>query len=312
MGYKRFNLKLRDGMLMNVNKWMVDESQPSKGVVQIAHGMAEWGIRYDYFAKALTRAGYIVYANDHRGHGLTASSKESIGYISDGDGFADMVEDMYELNSFIKNEHPSLPIALFGHSMGSFLCQRFIQIYGKEIQGVILSGSNGKQGIVLYLGIGIAYIEMKIMGRKHRSKLLNKLTFDSYNKAFTPNRTNFDWLSRDEKQVDIYIADPYCGGIFTSSFFYDFLKGLRHIKRDKSMKGIPKDLPIYILSGAMDPVGNFGKGIENLIKLYRDAGINQVSHIIYPESRHELLNEINKDEVIEDIIKWLDNTIIGY
>ena len=310
MSYSRFKFTAMDGVIINVHKWGLEEGQAIKGVVQISHGMAEWAYRYDYFAKALNREGYIVYANDHRGHGLTAPSMEDVGYISDNDGFFDKVEDMRELNQLIREEHPSLPVVLFGHSMGSFLSQRYIQLYGSDLVGVILSGSNGKQGPIINLGIALAYLEMKFKGRRHRSRLLDKLSFGSYNRAFPDNRTKFDWLSRDEKQVDRYIEDPYCGGIFTSSFFYDFLRGLKMITRRKNLEAVPKNLPIYIFSGSMDPVGGFGKGVEKLKEMYETHGLKEVSLVLYPEGRHEMLNEINRDEVIEDIVRWLDKILI--
>lgn len=310
MSYSRFKFTAMDGVIINVHKWGLEEGQAIKGVVQISHGMAEWAYRYDYFAKALNREGYIVYANDHRGHGLTAPSMEDVGYISDNDGFFDKVEDMRELNQLIREEHPSLPVVLFGHSMGSFLSQRYIQLYGSDLVGVILSGSNGKQGPIINLGIALAYLEMKFKGRRHRSRLLDKLSFGSYNRAFPDNRTKFDWLSRDEKLVDRYIEDPYCGGIFTSSFFYDFLRGLKMITRRKNLEAVPKNLPIYIFSGSMDPVGGFGKGVEKLKEMYETHGLKEVSLVLYPEGRHEMLNEINRDEVIEDIVRWLDKILI--
>lgn len=311
MNHESFNFTVRDGIDINVNTWEPERDTSPKGIVQIAHGMAEWAYRYDYFAKALNESGYIVYANDHRGHGLTASGEENIGYISDNDGFADMVEDMHELNRLIRQRHHDLPIVLFGHSMGSFLSQRFIQLYGKDIQGLILSGSNGKQSPIINIGIMMARMEMKTKGRKHRSKALDKLTFGDYNKAFAPNRTNSDWLTRDEEQVDRYIEDPYCGGIFTSSFFYDFLRGLKLITKKKNLKNIPKDLPIYIFSGSMDPVGFFGEGIKNLACMYNALDLEEVSYKLYPGGRHEMLNEINRDEVIDDVIAWLDENIEG-
>lgn len=310
MSYSRFKFTAMDGVIINVHKWGLEEGQAIKGVVQISHGMAEWAYRYDYFAKALNREGYIVYANDHRGHGLTAPSMEDVGYISDNDGFFDKVEDMRELNQLIREEHPSLPVVLFGHSMGSFLSQRYIQLYGSDLVGVILSGSNGKQGPIINLGIALAYLEMKFKGRRHRSRLLDKLSFGSYNRAFPDNRTKFDWLSRDEKLVDRYIEDPYCGGIFTSSFFYDFLRGLKMITRRKNLEAVSKNLPIYIFSGSMDPVGGFGKGVEKLKEMYETHGLKEVSLVLYPEGRHEMLNEINRDEVIEDIVRWLNKILI--
>ncbi|NLI61478.1 MAG: alpha/beta hydrolase [Clostridiales bacterium] len=307
MDYNRLNFTAQDGTIINVYKWGPQKDVPGRGIVQISHGMAEWAHRYDSFAKALNQAGYTVYANDHRGHGLTAPCIEDIGYIPNDDGFTHMVKDMYELNEFIRKDHLNLPIVLFGHSMGSFLSQRFIQLYGENIQGLILSGSNGKQGPVINLGIMLAYIEMKLKGRKHKSRLLNKLTFDSYNRPFAPNRTNFDWLSRDDRQVDLYIDDPYCGGVFTASFFYDFLKGLQLITRKRNLKAIPKDLPIFIFSGSMDPVGLFGKGVERLVDMYQSMGMTNLSYKIYPGGRHEMLNELNKEKVIEDIIVWMSS-----
>ncbi|HZJ57372.1 MAG TPA: alpha/beta hydrolase [Clostridia bacterium] len=306
MSYNRFDLIAGDGTVITVHKWGLEEGTIASGVVQIAHGMAEWAYRYDYFAKALNRGGYIVYANDHRGHGLTALKPDDIGYISDNDGFIDMVEDMRRLNILIQEEYPTLPIVLFGHSMGSFLSQRFIQLYGSDLSGVILSGSNGKQGPIINLGITLAYMEMKIRGRRHKSRLLDNLSFGTYNKAFAPNRTKFDWLSRDEEQVDRYMEDPYCGGIFTSSFFYDFLRGLKNITKMKNLKDVPKDLPIYIFSGSMDPVGGFSRGVERLVSMYKNLGLKRVSRKLYPKGRHEMLKEINKDEVIGDIIEWLN------
>lgn len=139
---------------------------------------------------------------------------------------------------------------------------------------------------------------------------MDKLSFGSYNRAFPDNRTKFDWLSRDEKQVDRYIEDPYCGGIFTSSFFYDFLRGLKMITRRKNLEAVSKNLPIYIFSGSMDPVGGFGKGVEKLKEMYETHGLKEVSLVLYPEGRHEMLNEINRDEVIEDIVRWLNKILI--
>ncbi|MFY9295541.1 MAG: alpha/beta hydrolase [Caldicoprobacterales bacterium] len=309
MGHQRFILPTKDNTPINVNKWDIDEGISPRGIVQISHGMAEWAYRYDSFARELNKVGFIVFANDHRGHGLTAPQKEEIGYIAADDGFSRMVEDMAELNEFIRKEYPDLPIVLFGHSMGSFLSQRFIQLYGTKIQGLILSGSNGKQSPIINFGILLAYIEMKTKGRRHRSQFLNKLTFEGYNRAFAPNRTGFDWLSRDDRQVDLYIEDPYCGGVFTASFFYDFLSGLKLITKKRSLKTIPKDLPVFIFSGSMDPVGLFGKGVENLVNMYKSIGMTNISYKIYPGGRHEMLNELNRDEVIEDIITWLNTSI---
>ncbi|MFU0800998.1 MAG: alpha/beta hydrolase [Xylanivirga thermophila] len=300
-----FNFKASDGLDIFVYKWSPDGDRQGKAVVQIAHGMAETAGRYESFAKSLTDDGYIVYANDHRGHGKTAKSLDEVGYIGP-DGFNRMVLDMKELTKFIRNvENPNFPLFLFGHSMGSFLSQRYISLYGKDIQGVILSGTSCNPGPIVNIGIRMAQKEMDKNGPKAKSPRLNDMSFGGYNKKFSPNRTDFDWLSRDENEVDKYIKDPYCGGIFTTSFYYDFLSGMKEIFKKENMGNVPKDLPIYIFGGDKDPVGKMGKGVPKLVKAYKGLGIKDVSYKLYKDGRHEMLNEINRDEVVRDILVWL-------
>lgn len=286
-------------------KWSPDEVREIKGVVQIAHGMAETAARYERLAEFLTNEGYMVYANDHRGHGKTAKAVENIGYIGK-DGFNWMIEDMKQLNDIIKKENPDKPVFLLGHSMGSMLSQGYITKYGDSIKGVILSGTAGKQGFLLELGVLIAKIEMKNKGEKWQSSLLNKLSFGSYNNSFKPTKTEFDWLSSDEKEVEKYINDPFCGTVFTSSFFYDFLKGFRYIHQQQNMAKIPKNLPIYIFAGDKDPVGNKCKTIKWLINEYKNLGIKDVEYKFYKDGRHEMLNEVNRDEVMKDLLNWIN------
>lgn len=309
-GVKRINFTLdsSDGLKINTYKWFIENSQ-SKGVIQISHGMAETVSRYEEFAKALAKRGYIVYGNDHRGHGLSSVDKDSLGFLGEDRGFVKLIEDISILTDYIKNENPNLPIILFGHSMGSFASQRYIMDYKDKIQGLILSGSNGKQGLALKFGKVIANLEMKIRGPKAKSNLLNKVSFGSYNKKFSPNRTEFDWLSRDGKEVDKYIQNPYCGTIFPTSFYYEFFDTLQYIEDENNFSKIPKNLPILIISGDEDPVGNFGKGVRDLFERYENIGVENLSIKLYEGARHELLNETNRDEVIDDIIKWIDNLI---
>lgn len=301
-----FAFKDNEGMEIHTYKFVPDDESDVKAVVQISHGMAETAARYEKFAEDLTSDGFIVYANDHRGHGNTAKSMEDIGYIAEKDGFHWMVEDMHELSLLIKADYPSLSLFLFGHSMGSFLVQRYIQLYSNEIKGVILSGSNGKQGLMLNAGGFLARRECEKFGRRHISKNINNMTFGKYNNAFKPNRTEFDWLSRDNSEVDKYIADPYCGGVFTAGFFHDFFYGLKAIEKKSNIAKIKKELPIYIFSGSMDPVGGNGKGVIKLFNTYKKSLIKDISCKIYEGGRHEMLNELNRDEVIGDIIHWLD------
>ncbi len=305
MKVENFTFTDKGDLEIFVYKWIPDEEVQVKGVVQIAHGMAETAARYESFARALTNDGFIVYANDHRGHGKTAGKIEKLGDLGE-DGFNSMVENMHGLNEQIKKENHNLPIFLFGHSMGSFLTQRYICLYGNGLKGTILSGSCGKQGIIIDIARLIAKGEIKKIGRSGKSNKLDKLSFGSYNNSFKPNRTAFDWLSRDNKEVDKYIADPFCGTVFTAGFFYDFLGGLKSIADNMEVRNVPKDLPIYIFSGDKDPVGKNGKGVLKLVKTYKEHGIKDLTYKLYKDGRHEMLNETNKEEVTFDVLKWLN------
>lgn len=306
MNCKEFYFKGREDLDIHVYKWTSDHIEP-KAVVQIAHGMSETAIRYEEFAKKLTESGYIVYINDHRGHGLTAKTIDNVGYLAEKDGFTCLVEDMNTLTNIIKKENSDLPIYLFGHSMGSFASQRYIMEYGNNLKGLILSGSNGKHGKILKVGELLAKNEIKRHGRKHRSRNLDALIFGGNNRGFKSSKTDFDWLSRDEKEVQKYIDDPFCGVLFTCGFFYDLIRGLGEIEDQDNLKKVPLDLPIYIMSGDKDPVGKNGKGVLRLRDRYLNLGVKNVSCKLYEGGRHEMLNEINKEEVMNDIISWLND-----
>lgn len=306
MKCKEFTFKDEEGTEIFVYKWFPEDDNNIKGIVQISHGMAETAARYERFAGVLTKAGYIVYANDHRGHGRTAGSVENVGYCGE-DGFNWMLKDMYQLNTIITDENPNLPIFLLGHSMGSLLSQTYIENYRDTISGVILSGTAGRMGMVLDAGLIIAKIEMKRIGPKGKSILINNMIFGSYNKGFKPSRTDFDWLNRDPDEVDKYIADPYCGGVLSAGFYYDFFRGLKEMHKAEQLRKIPIELPIYLFSGEKDPIGKECRSVKQLIDAYKKNGIKDVSYKFYKDGHHEMLNEINRDEVMADTIKWLDN-----
>lgn len=305
MKSNNFVFKSEDGLEVFVYKWEPEDVE-TKGIVQISHGMAETAGRYERFAKGLTDNGYVVYANDHRGHGKTAGSVEDLGYLGEKNGFERLVNDMHKLSIKAKEENPNLPLFIFGHSMGSFAGQRYIMLYGDEIDGLILSGSNGNQGLILNIGMWMAKREMKKHGPKAKSQKLNDLSFGRNNAHFEPSKTEFDWLSSDEDEVQKYIDDPYCGTIFPTSFFYEFLSTLKIVEDKNNFNMIPKDLPIYIFSGDKDPVGKFGKGVMNLYNRYKDIGVKDLDYKLYKDGRHEMLNEVNRDEVMKDVVKWLD------
>ena len=288
-------------------KWI--PSKKAIGVVQIVHGMTEYALRYDYFAKKLCEQGYIVYAHDHRGHGKTAISDEERGYIADNEGFDILVDDVKQLTDIIKKDNPNLPIIIFGHSMGSFVSQRYIELYGDEIQGVILSGTNGKPKLYTKIGILVSKIGILLRGRKAKSRLMDKLSFGSFNSKFKPNRTNYDWLCSVDEEVDKYIDSSMCGFICTTSFYYDLIRGLWKIHKEDNLNSIPKSLPVFIFAGDKDPVGDFGKGIVSLYECYKKLGITNLKYKLYKNGRHEMVNEKNKDEVINDILDWISAII---
>lgn len=309
MKSEHFTFKTSDGIQVFVYKWLPDNPSAVKAAVQIAHGMAEHAARYERFADALTGAGYAIYANDHRGHGKTAGTQENVGYFADENGWERVVSDMHALTGIIKKEIPDKPVLLFGHSMGSFLSRHYAMLYTKELSGLVLSGTGGDPGALGKAGLFIARMEAKIRGRKAKSEIMNKLSFGAFNNAFKPNRTDYDWLSRDNAEVDKYINDPWCGAVFTAGFFCDMLNGLAFINKKENIEKISKNLPVYIFSGAKDPVGANTKGVTQVYNSLKDMGLGDVTLKFYEEGRHESLNEINRDEVYKDVMAWLDKHI---
>jgi len=307
MKTETFKFKDPHGYEIFCYKWYEPEQRP-RAVVQIAHGMAEHALRYEKFAGFLTAKGFIVYANDHRGHGQTAGELGNVGYLGDDDGFEWMVKDLHQLSGIIKKEYQLLPVFLFGHSMGSYIVRRYIEIFSKDINGAVLCGS-GAIGMLEKIGSFLAKNEVRRNGPKTPSPKLNNLTFGSYNKKFVPNRTEFDWLSRDTEQVDKYVADRYCGGVFSCKFFYDLAQGLVNLNKLENIKKIRTDLPLFFISGSEDPVGKFSKAMPKILYRYHKAGMKDIQHRLYLGARHELLNEINKDEVMNDIYEWIDKKI---
>ncbi|MDE2363557.1 MAG: alpha/beta hydrolase [Hyphomicrobiales bacterium] len=295
-----FRLTREDGAQVHVYRWLPD-GEP-KAAVQIAHGLAEHAGRYARLAEALTKSGYAVYASDHRGHGLTAASAD-FGHFSDAGGWDRVLGDLWALNRRIAADLPGRPIVYFGHSMGSFLGQAFIAAHGDALAGCVLSGSNGAPPAIANVGRGVARFERWRLGGRGKSALLQKMMFGEFNKKFSPARTEFDWLSRDQAEVDAYVADPLCGFPFTTQLAVDLLDQLGALSAPATVARIPKTLPILIFSGARDPVG---ANVQGLIDAYRNGGLLRVTSKIYPDGRHEMLNETNRDEVTADILAWLD------
>jgi alpha-beta hydrolase superfamily lysophospholipase len=299
-----FALASADGPPRFVYRWLPGAAP--KAALQIAHGLVEHAGRYGRLAEALTGAGYAVYAGDHRGHGRTAPTPEDLGFFAEHDGWRKCVDDLWVLNQHIAANHPGLPIVLIGHSMGSFMAQHFISEHGEALSGVILAGSDGKPARRTRALRTIARIERLRLGPRGRSALVHSLAFGSLNKQFAPVRTEADWLSRDSAEVDKYVADPLCSFRPTLQLWVDLLGALDEIANPARQALIPKQLPISVIAGTRDPTSANSKGLKQLLCAYRAAGLQRVSYRFYPEARHELFNETNRDEVTRELIAWLD------
>jgi alpha-beta hydrolase superfamily lysophospholipase len=295
-----FDFRADDGQTLLARRWLPEG--PPRAVVQIAHGLAEHSARYARLAAALNAAGYAVYANDHRGHGPKAAAAD-LGHFADEGGWDKVVGDLWTLNRRIAAEQPGARIVFLGHSLGSFLGRGFIAKHSDALAGAALSGSNGRPPMIATLGRLIAREERVRLGKRGKSDPIFQLWFGEFNKPFKPARTDFDWLSRDEKEVDAFVADPLCGFPFTTQLAIDVLDALPHVTSRKSLATIRKDMAIYVFSGERDPVG---ANIEGLIQDLKATGFTQFTTRIHPGARHETLNETNRDEVTRDFIAWLE------
>lgn len=301
------------------HQWPVQPGQKPKAWIHIIHGMAEHSARYQHLAEYLNQHGYIVSADDHRGHGKTGDANGNLYHLADNNGWDQIIDDQYQLLDHIA-EQQDLPLIILGHSMGSFMATRFCQLFrnkgirleGKlkdRLKGLVLSGSNYAPPWTCKIVAAIAKIERLRLGRNSVSNLMENLALGSFNDGFKPCRTDKDWISSDQAVVDSYIADPFCGGAISTQFWYDFFVGLGHMSAFREMAKIDPELPIYLFSGALDPVGGQGEGVKKLAAVLEDAGIRDIACKLYPEGRHEMLNETNKLEVYGDLLEWLDGRV---
>jgi len=288
MNEDTFTFDGSDGQSIHVYRWTGDGTP--RAIVQLAHGMGEHAARYRRFAEALTDAGYVVYANDHRGHGRTAGGPEHYGELGPA-GWAGLVADIGTLGKRAREEHPDTSLILFGHSMGSFALQQFLIGHSGDVDAAVLSGTSALDVI----GAGIdpdAEVDLS-----------------AFNAPFEPAPTEYEWLSRDRAEVDAYVADDACGFGLDATAARGMLEGTASTSDLDSIARVRADLPIYLMSGDADPLAGGGELIELVAQRYRDAGVDDVSVARYPGARHEILNEINRDEVTADLIAWLDRVL---
>jgi alpha-beta hydrolase superfamily lysophospholipase len=309
----------REGRLF-VRRWAPEK--PARAVLQIVHGMAEHSLRYERPARRLNAEGIEVWAMDLRGHGLSADTEKNdprwgglLGHCADRDGPSLVTGDIQALNRLILEKRPGLPLFLMGHSWGSFLVQNYLEQYGavegKRLAGCILSGTRGPGGFKVQAGAPVMAALARLWGLRRPCSLSRLLADGSYNKPFRPNRTSFDWLSRDNAEVDAYVADRLCGFRCSAGFYRDLAALLNRIHRPEFMERIDRRLPIYVFSGSADPVGDMGSSPSALVDAYRTMGIQDLEFVLYPDARHECLNETNREEVTENLLAWILKRLDG-
>lgn len=276
------------------------------GVYQIAHGVAEYALRYEPFAEFLNSKGFVVVANDHIGHGLSVAEGAAALYFGEKDGWTHVVDDMFELRKRTGQKYPGLPYFLMGHSMGSFLTRTYLIRYPGSVKAAIIMGTGQQPGYMVAGGRLAAKVIGKKSGYDKFNETVDGLAFGAYNKPFEPKRTNYDWLSANEENVDKYIADPLCGGGATTGLFLEMLGGIGFVGKQSNVEKMDKNIPILFISGEMDPVGDLGTGVRKAYESFRKAGVKDVELKLYPGLRHEILNEKEKDQVYADIWAWVE------
>ena len=286
---------------IHVHLWLPEG--PVKAVVQIVHGMAEYIDRYADTARDLCARGFAVAGHNHRGHGKECPTNQ-LGYFADENGWDLLIEDIRAVAQSLKSRFPGLPRILLGHSMGSFAVREYVLRYPDDMDAVVLSGTGTYPAPVCRAG----HLLASAIPKKKIAKVVDAIAFSANNKPFAPNRTPFDWLSRDEKQVDKYVADPLCGFVFTAGAYRDFFGGLLALCKTERLASLPKSLPVLFISGANDPVGK-DQGVRRCAEQWQAAGVKDVTVRLYENARHELFNETNRDEVIADLAQWIDQQI---
>lgn len=301
---KEYSVPSKSGIANVSARCWVPANEP-KAVFQIVHGMAEHGERYEEFAAYLCKKGFAVLVDDHIGHGKSVNSDDDLGYFGESNGWDFFVEDERSLTELIKTEYPDIPIVFFGHSMGSFIAREYIRRYGKDerIKAAIFCGTSGRNPAAP-IAIGLAGAVVKLKGSRYKSKFIDKLAFGTYNKKIPNAKTPFDWLTSDNSIVKSYINDKYCGFLFTAAGYKDLFTVLDRVSGKDWFASFNKNLPVLLTAGEEDPVGAYGKGIKQVYNDLKLADVKDVTLKLYPAMRHEILNEVNRVQVYEDIAAW--------
>lgn len=299
MAAKMHELRVPDGHTIRIYDWCPAGKLPDS-VIQILHGLGEHAGRYQRFAGACNAENIAVVAHDHRGHGV----HEGFGHYADNNGWTKVISDVLRVRQRIADQYPQVPVVLLGHSMGSYIAQSVVIRHGGNNVGLILSASTFASRRELRVAHVVARVLAAMTGGRRINHLLNHAGLGKFNRAFEPTRTESDWLSRDEVEVDSYLADPFCGGEFSNRLWSDLTGGLLEITTPKAIASIRHDLPILILGGENDPVGG-RRGLGRLADVFNETGHDNLTLKVYAGGRHEMLNETNRDEVTADVIHWI-------
>lgn len=306
---REFTFPSSDGIhQVHAVEWL-PEGKPPRAVIQLVHGISEYIRRYDEFARFLAGRGFAVVGHDHLGHGATASGREEYGFLADRGGWDHLAQDVYALRSRIKAQYPGLPCFLLGHSMGSFVARTCLIRWPGMVDGCILSGTGQPAPGLISFGKAAASLLARLRGPRSVSGLLTHLSIGAYNRKFAPNRTSADWISRDSAVVDAYVSDPLCRFVPTVGMYRDMMEGLQFIADKDNLAHMEADTPIFLFSGDHDPVGDMGAGVHKVFSLFRQAGVKDLTMKLYPDGRHEMLNELCRDGVYRDVLDWLERHI---
>lgn len=287
--------------------YKMEANGSAKAVVHINHGMCEHIDRYERFANVLADNGYHTIGHDHRGHGQTSAPDAPLGQFGKSNGWSKVIADVDAINQEARKLYPDLPIIYIGHSMGAIVGLNYCIHHSDKIAAAALWNSGVDGGLLLSVYGFLLKLERMFKGSDVPSQVAKKLAFEDWNKKFKPNRTQSDWLTRDESEVDIYLADPLCGFDATNGLWGDLLEGIQTGAEDTELSKIRNDLPIHMLAGGKDPCSDNGRAVERLHDRLKKSGIEDIGLIIHQDNRHEALNELNRDEVMQEFVAWLDN-----
>lgn len=308
---EEFTFDSRDGQSkIHAVRWIPEGKVTC--ILQIVHGMAEYIERYEEAAQYFAGRGILVTGEDHLGHGKSVEEGGTYGYFCDRDPATVVVRDVHRLKKITQESYPGIPYIILGHSMGSFITRNYLLRYGTGVQGAVICGTGSQPKGLIKISKALASFQCLVLGQKHVAKMIDKMAFGNYNQQIEDSKTDFDWLSKDEEAVDKYLGDPLCGFTFTTNGFKTLFTLIDRLGREEELQSMPKDLPVFFISGDKDPVGDYGRGVKKAYESFKKAGMKRLDIKLYPEDRHELFNELDREQVCADLSVWIEERIKEY